>query len=178
MVSSSSGPMTVMCGAETCQGVSLGGFADVPACCPPTNPDVCGIDISLVASFLNLPPGCIELNRPGDLDPSCPPGSLDIMGMMIMLPGCCSGGVCGVLSDIAGFAPFGCVDTAGTFTDGGMPQACTGGTGGSGGSGGGSGGSGGGSGGSGGSGAGGAGSGTGGAGGTAVGSGGAGGTGG
>jgi hypothetical protein len=96
---------------------------------------VCGLDISPVASFVMLPPGCLELNRPGAMDPSCPTQMLDIMGMMVTLPGCCGAGMCGSYADFSGFAMglnFGCVDTTAMFTDGGMPAACGGGTGGSG----------------------------------------------
>jgi hypothetical protein len=57
----------------------------------------------------------MELERPGNPNPSCPNKLLDVMGMMITLPGCCSGGMCGVFADFSGFASglnFGCADAS------------------------------------------------------------------
>src|SRR5262245_58340595 len=90
-VSSTSGVMMTMCGTETCSAVSLpiGGIS-LPACCPDSDPLGCGLDITMVASFVGLPPGCLETDRPGPLDPNCPDVTVNIpmLGMMV-LPGCC-----------------------------------------------------------------------------------------
>jgi hypothetical protein len=111
-VSSGSGGM---CDLQTCPTVDIMGFITLMPCCPDTNPAKCGLDVTPISGFTGFPPGCMELNRPGNLNPSCPDKLLNLMGMMITLPGCCSGGMCGVMADFSGFNPdlnFGCADAS------------------------------------------------------------------
>jgi hypothetical protein len=108
----------VVCGGVECPPPSVP-IGQVDSCCVG---DKCGITSSFLGSQ------CIELNQPGQPDPSCPPQS--IQGFT--LPGCCKpNGMCGVMDSFIGL---GCVDP-GPFT-GQPPIPCGGGTGGAGGSGG------------------------------------------
>lgn len=108
----------VVCGGQVCPPPQVP-IGQAESCCVG---DKCGI----TSSFLGGQ--CIELNQPGQLDPTCPEQS--IQGFT--LPGCCKpNGFCGVMDSFIGL---GCVDPS-PFT-GQQPIPCGGGTGGAGGAGG------------------------------------------
>jgi hypothetical protein len=115
------------CGGQFCPDVAAPGGFTLSACCPPTNPFVCGLDTTPLPSFVPLPPGCVETNQPGFFDPSCP--SDTIAGFNVA--GCCKpNGMCG--NDYS-LISLGCVDTS-PF-GGPPPTKCGGGFGGAGGGG-------------------------------------------
>lgn len=100
------------CGDTLCYSTNVPFSAgQVNACCPPSNPDACGLDI---ASVLANWPGdaCAETNAPGLASDECPPGEpLRIPGQPVgpELTGCCTpAGECGVMVQTGGFVPLGC----------------------------------------------------------------------
>jgi hypothetical protein len=126
------------CGPNTCGDVDVMGFITLEGCCDEVNVDNCGLDLAPAAAFITVPPGCTELNQPGDPDDTCPPLDINAAGMMISLPGCClPNAMCGVIADLPlPGLEFGCVNPADFSMTPPPPQACGGGTGGAGGSGG------------------------------------------
>jgi hypothetical protein len=100
------------CGDTVCYGTNVP-FASgmMRACCPPADPDSCGLD---VASVLSTWPGdaCAQTNAPGLESDECPPGEpLRMPGQPVSpeLPGCCTAdGECGALANAGGFVPLGC----------------------------------------------------------------------
>ena len=119
----------VICGGQVCTDVDVFGFITLQACCSDNNPNACGLDTTPVAPIANLPPGCVQKNQPGGIDPACPPQPIPVVGLTAS--GCCQpNGTCG--NDF-GLIELGCVDTS---PFGGPPATkCGGGSGGAGGSG-------------------------------------------
>ena len=126
-----------MCGPTTCDDVDIMGFITLEGCCDEINTENCGLDLSPAAGFINVPPGCTELNQPGDVDASCPDVAFDVMGIALDFVGCClPTGMCGVVADLSLVGVnFGCVNAA-DFTDTPPPPQSCGGSGGAGGGGG------------------------------------------
>jgi hypothetical protein len=118
------GVASITCGANTCEPVSISGFA-VPGCCAPG--DKCGIDSS---GFMDGGPSCTELNQPGNADQSCtdalrPEGGTGDGGPGgFQVNGCCRpDGKCGILFDQP--IPLGCIDISQYVSDGGTVPTCT-----------------------------------------------------
>lgn len=141
---SSGGALT--CGTATCEPVSILGLGAIPACCPANMDNACGLDATILGSFLMFDDPCQPLDQPGTPDPECP--STDEIevpdaGISTSFGGCCRpNGRCGYFADTVQLGPLpialglGCVDST-PFLDGGTPPPCgEGGEGGAGGQGG------------------------------------------
>lgn len=102
----------VRCGNAICYSTNVPFSATmVKACCPPSDPDACGLEIG---SALTTWPGdaCAQTNSPGLESDECPPGEpLRLPGQPVgpELSGCCTeAGECGVMVNTGGFVPLGC----------------------------------------------------------------------
>ncbi len=101
----------IRCGFATCYGREFPdnrGFSWLaPACCPVSGGDVCGIDLGAIGGELS---GCVEMQRPGGENTSCPSHAPVSPWNGNDLPGCCSAGVCGFLDQQ--FAALGCMSSS------------------------------------------------------------------
>lgn len=123
------------CGTSgLCSSVNVMGIVDLEACCPETNENKCGVDVSPAAAFIPGLAGtkCMELEQPGELDASCGDEEFanPVGGDPVQMPGCCrETGFCGVmvnLTEVVGTKlNFGCGDPT-PFVEGYEAVACGG----------------------------------------------------
>ncbi|MCA9642862.1 MAG: hypothetical protein KC492_19330, partial [Myxococcales bacterium] len=98
--SGNGGSSGLICGQNTCTPAPITGDVtlDFPACCAAGNR--CGADVSDAEALFGFT-GCVELNKPGELDPACPDLPIWVAGSEVQLRGCCqANGRCGANVDV------------------------------------------------------------------------------